>query len=284
MAVDFAESVHVTHVRGEHPFDILRGRYLRQQFAPHLHETFAIGAIEDGASRAAYGKTECVHPVGDVLVIEPNQVHTGGPVDGAGWSYRMFYVPTELMAGCIDVEDGHPRFARSGYHDPAMAGRMIHTHRFLESDEDALLKEQLLTEMLHDLCTRYRDNTESGVTTVPSEALLRVRDYLHEHYAEAICLADLSKLAGVSPFHLIRQFRRTFGLPPYAYLELVRVNRAKEMLQQGARISDVAFATRFSDQSHLTRRFKRVFGYPPGSYVKSFWNNADGLPHSRRRF
>ncbi len=278
------ESAHVTHLRGIQPFDILRGRYVRQRFAPHLHETFALGAIEHGAARASYGNDEFVHVAGDVLIIKPNQVHTGEPVDSDGWSYRMFYIPVELMAVCVDIEGEIPRFARASYHDPDMAARIVRAHRFLEGDDDALVKEQVLTEMLYDLCARYRDDQPAAQTPVPNASLARVRDYLHEHYAEPVCLADLSKVAGVSAFHLIRVFRSAFGLPPYAYLELIRVNRAKEMLQQGARISDVAFATGFSDQSHLTRRFKRVFGYPPGRYVRSYWNGAAETRSKRRRF
>ena len=58
------------------------------------------------------------------------------------------------------------------------------------------------------------------------------------------------------------------------FLEFIRVQRARTMLQQGARVSDVAFATGFSDQSHLTRRFKRVVGIPPGKYARSYWPAA----------
>ena len=52
-----------------------------------------------------------------------------------------------------------------------------------------------------------------------------VRDYLEEEHARAISLAELASLVGVSAFHLSRVFRRTVGLPPYAYLSHVRVRR-----------------------------------------------------------
>jgi AraC-like DNA-binding protein len=60
------------------------------------------------------------------------------------------------------------------------------------------------------------------------------------------------------------------------YLELVRVNRAREMLRRGEPISRVAFDTGFSDQSHLTRRFKRVVGVPPGQYAKTYGSSRAG--------
>ena len=89
----------------------------------------------------------------------------------------------------------------------------------------------------------------------------------------------------MSPFHLSRRFRARYGLPPYMYLELVRVNRAREMLRRGEPISRVAFDTGFSDQSHLTRRFKRVVGVPPGQYAKTYgWRvRVTQWPEARAR-
>ena len=103
-----------------------------------------------------------------------------------------------------------------------------------------------------------------------------MRDYLEEHYAKPISLLELSAVSGVSPFHLSRRFRARYGLPPYMYLELVRVNRARELLRHGEPISRVAFDTGFSDQSHLTRRFKRVVGVPPGQYARTYGLAACG--------
>jgi AraC-like DNA-binding protein len=65
-------------------------------------------------------------------------------------------------------------------------------------------------------------------------------------------------------------------VPPYRYLELVRVERARRLLQRGVRISEIAFTTGFSDQSHLTRQFKRVLGVTPGSYAQSYRMRAQG--------
>jgi AraC-like DNA-binding protein len=82
-------------------------------------------------------------------------------------------------------------------------------------------------------------------------------------------LAELAEVAGMGPFALTRCFRRVVGVPPYAYLELLRVERAKELLRGGTAITEVAHVTGFSDQSHLTRHFRRVVGVPPGRYARA---------------
>ncbi|MEP6619064.1 MAG: AraC family transcriptional regulator [bacterium] len=264
------ESARVTLVHCDTPFEILRGTYVQQRFAPHMHETYAIGVIERGAAKCRYRGEDVIHREGDVVTIEPDEVHTGEAADEFGWSYRMMYLPRELMARYGTLDGSQPHFARSGYTDPELAKDVARLHDFLETESDVLRQASMMTAVLHTVCERYAQRPLPADTRVPSAALSQVRDYLEAHFAQSVSLAELATLARVSPFHLIRQFRRRYGLPPYMFLELIRVQRAKAMLQQGARVSDVAFATGFSDQSHLTRRFKRVVGVPPGRYAKSY--------------
>ena len=98
------------------------------------------------------------------------------------------------------------------------------------------------------------------------------RDYLEAHYAERVHLSLLAGVCGVSPFHLIRIFRRAVGVPPHAYLKQLRVARAMAMLQDGAPVARIAYACGFSDQSHLTRAFKSTYGFPPGAYQRATRN------------
>jgi AraC-like DNA-binding protein len=261
---------HVTVVHSGSPFEILKGRYVRQRFAPHLHETYAIGAMESGAASCRSRGKESTHARGDLITIEPDEVHTGAPLTAVGWSYRMLYIPRDVMARAWGV-DGHlPRFASTGTRDPELAARLSRVHAMLERNDDALMQEGALLELLHAICERHARQPATRVPDVSPIALHRVREYLHARFAEPVCLADLASVAEMSVFHLVRQFHRYYGMPPYRYLELVRVQHAKGMLQRGARISDVAFATGFSDQSHLTRQFKRVLGVTPGSYARSY--------------
>lgn len=270
------ESAQVTLVNCDTPFEILRGTYVRQRFAPHMHDTYALGVLERGAARCRYRGIDVTHRAGDLVMLEPDEVHTGEPACDEGWSYRMLYVPRELMARYGTLDGSQPHFAQSGYADTDLSSQVSRLHEFLCTESDPLRQGSALAQVLHATCERYAQQVAPVHVRVPSAALALVRDYLEVHYARAVSLAELAALARVSPFHLIRQFRRRYGLPPYMFLELIRVQRARTMLQQGARVSDVAFATGFSDQSHLTRRFKRVVGVPPGRYAKSYW--PDALP------
>ncbi|NEQ23209.1 MAG: helix-turn-helix transcriptional regulator, partial [Microcoleus sp. SIO2G3] len=99
-----------------------------------------------------------------------------------------------------------------------------------------------------------------------SQPVKRVRDYLEANYTENVTLEQLSAVANLSPFYLLRTFRKQVGLPPHGYLNQVRLVRAKSLLAQGCQIAQVAHETGFTDQSHLTRHFKRMVGVTPGQY------------------
>jgi AraC-like DNA-binding protein len=67
---------------------------------------------------------------------------------------------------------------------------------------------------------------------------------------------------------LLRAFRAEVGMPPYAYLESVRIRRAQQLIEAGKPLAEVAAEVGFSSQSHLTERFKRIIGVTPGQYAK----------------
>jgi AraC-like DNA-binding protein len=79
-------------------------------------------------------------------------------------------------------------------------------------------------------------------------------------------LESLAAAAGVSPFHLVREFTRATGMSPHRYLVQTRVRRAGELLAKGAPVSDVAATVGFADQSHLTTQFRRYVGTTPALY------------------
>lgn len=93
-----------------------------------------------------------------------------------------------------------------------------------------------------------------------------VRERLDASPADAVSLAELANLAGVSRFQLLRGFARELGITPHAYLIQSRTRLARTLLARGLSIADAAAEAGFADQSHLTRAFTRQFGITPGRF------------------
>jgi transcriptional regulator GlxA family with amidase domain len=145
----------------------------------------------------------------------------------------------------------------------------VKAHRVCEAGADALTAQTTLLDLLALLIQRHSDKQQS-MRPLGNEiaAVKRAKEYLTENFNKNISLESLAQIAYLSPFHLLRAFRKAVGLPPHEYLINVRVEHARQLLAQGRAIADVAFETGFCDQCHLNRHFKRIVGVTPGHYLK----------------
>lgn len=92
-------------------------------------------------------------------------------------------------------------------------------------------------------------------------ALIEVR------WFEGVALDPLAGELGISSFHLLRSFRRSFGLTPHQYLLQLRLRRSFDLLEAGGlRIIDVAMAVGFSSHGHYSTAFRKAFGISPLQY------------------
>lgn len=102
------------------------------------------------------------------------------------------------------------------------------------------------------------------------EQLQKTIEYIEKHLGEEIEIANLAKLAALSPFYYQRLFRRLVKKPVAEYIKLRRMAKAtEELLQKDNRILDVALELGFSSHEHFTRTFKDTFGMTPEEYRKN---------------
>ncbi|HYB90525.1 MAG TPA: helix-turn-helix transcriptional regulator [Candidatus Binataceae bacterium] len=84
---------------------------------------------------------------------------------------------------------------------------------------------------------------------------------------EDLDLSGLAALAGVSPFHFVRMFRRETGVTPYRFIVQTRIRNAIEYLRDTAEpITDIAYDVGFGDLSNFINTFRREVGCSPGEY------------------
>lgn len=96
-----------------------------------------------------------------------------------------------------------------------------------------------------------------------------VRELVQAQFGSALNLDTLAQVAGLSRYHFARMFKVSTGLTPHQYVNKVRVERGREMLERGVVQVDVAGLCGFAHQSHFAAHFKRRFGVTPGQYLRS---------------
>ena len=253
--------------------EVLKATYVTHAFSRHTHEGYAIGTIESGIEAFEYLGRTYAAPAGTLVIIHPDEVHTGYAGAEGGWQYRMVYPAVDLMQKAA-VELGYtadqvPFFAQPVVSDRLLVQQFRQFHQALEAGDSLLAREsQLIWLMSRMICRHGELRSPWPQLQRDRKATEQIRDYLHGCYANAITLDDLSQIVNLSPLKLLRLFSRDWGLPPHRYLVQIRVQQAKRLIARGLPLSAVAADTGFADQSHLNRHFKRLVGVTPGQYQR----------------
>ncbi len=101
----------------------------------------------------------------------------------------------------------------------------------------------------------------------------RVLQYTIDHFMEPLTVNDMAKMVKLSPLYFGRLFKNETGQSYKQYLNLIRINKAENMLKSGIRnVSEVASACGFSDVFYFSKLFKRVKGYSPSDIIRKTGN------------
>jgi len=82
-------------------------------------------------------------------------------------------------------------------------------------------------------------------------------------------IRDMAKNIGISPYHMIRQFKAVCGLTPHQFQIQCRVRKAQKLLETGKSVTEAAYAAGFCDQSHFDRCFHKIVKLTPSAYKQS---------------
>lgn len=97
----------------------------------------------------------------------------------------------------------------------------------------------------------------------------KIKAYLRDHYRNDISISDMATLVGLSSFHFIRAFQKSFGSTPHQFLTVVRLDKAIELLRASSKsIEEVAYDVGFLNRQNLLRAFKKVHGISPSEFKR----------------
>ncbi|MGV2987531.1 helix-turn-helix domain-containing protein [Vibrio sp. E150_011] len=110
---------------------------------------------------------------------------------------------------------------------------------------------------MHDKTSAKHDDWKTNVIQLVAEQCTHA-EFSTSSAAKALFISERS---------LQRRFKSLFGVTFSDYLSEVRMEKACEMLLQGDKVADVAFACGFNDPSYFSQRFKLYFGVSPSKFV-----------------
>ena len=220
---------------------------------------------------AQCGSTEMIKPVRGHAVFVPD--HAWNKPD---WSARVdvltfLFGAKQIGISLVRHKGGEvpPTASKASVH----GGYDVPTHGILASlmvlatDDPKgplarLLTESLLHACLRLLKSRQKQSPRKAIRTYESICL-----YVQENFHSPITRESVAYHFGLAPNHVSRLFRKEGFMRFNDYLNLVRVNRAKFMLQNyNMTLKEIAASCCYSDPAYFCRVFKKVCKVTPTEY------------------
>ncbi len=245
---------------------------IMQKFPNHFHEYYVIGFIEDGRRHLSCKNKDYTIEPGDLLLFNPGDNHTCEQIDDKTLDYRCINIQSEIMSKAISEITGRdclPYFTTQVAFHSELVSLLSELHLMIMQEEKDFRKEEIFFLLLKQLIEEYADEKVTLISDQNMETKA-ICEFLEKNYRNNITLDDLCNLTGLSKYYLLRSFTKQKGISPYSYLETIRIDKAKKLLEQGVLPIDVALQTGFSDQSHFSNFFKKFIGLTPKQYMNIF--------------
>jgi AraC-like DNA-binding protein len=258
-AEDQAEYRRPAHREG---VELYHAHILRHSFDPHTHEAYGLGAITEGVGRFRWRGGEHLAPSATLMLMNPEDIHTGEAATPQAWGYRMVYLDEALLSRLY----GGPawRFDAAVAFDAAAATRAAALIATLWQAREPLAFDSALLELVQSLSRHARRAPVHRDGAAPR--FQGVIDYMRAHLDQSLDTGTLAAVAGLSPFHFLRSFKAHHHATPQQALMALRLNEAKRLLARGHAPAGVAAAVGLTDQAHLTRNFACRYGVTPARY------------------
>ncbi len=242
---------------------------------PHFHVEYLVCAQVRGRELCAIdGRTHHLR-AGDLLLLNPEQVHTGHAEADEAIDYISLYGDAEWV-GSLARELGSrttPSFTRAQVEQERGLGadleRLWHSYSaFAEPDDQIAREEAALTLFGRALGTYANlEGARRRPRARPRRRLRRVVEYFHACRGPTD-LDSLAAIAGLSKFHFIRSFAAELGMTPAAYLRNLRISEAAGQLRRGRTIEAAAEHAGFGDLRSFRRAFCGILGTTPRRYAR----------------
>lgn len=281
----FKESV--THREGLIPLTYHFDNYMQNLngFPMHWHEEFEIGYVTSGCGTYRIDSYDYLVTEGDLIIIAPKTLHSGGTLENQTMSTNSFVFHTGFL--CSNIPDS----TTINYFNPIIDGKIIfkpiisslhpgHAQLkecFLQLKECRLAKEpyyeiKLKEHLLHFfyLLFKYHCIIEQKTPNVIDENEEKTRmilSFIAEHFDEEITIDGLASMAGFSSCHFMNTFKKYVGISCNKYINHIRLDAAaKRLLETNDSIMNVAISVGYNNISYFNRAFKNYFGTTPKDY------------------
>src|SRR5687767_13961277 len=115
--------------------------------------------------------------------------------------------------------------------------------------------------MAHDYALSGANvNSETSLRKSVDQRTLKIQKIMRENLHREMTLAELASSVNLSVWRLCHIFRSDLGMSPIRYLKLLRMEKAKQLLETTfLSVKEITYRVGINDESHFVRDFKKTF-------------------------
>lgn len=106
------------------------------------------------------------------------------------------------------------------------------------------------------------------------ETVIATRQFIDTNFEKDLKLDLLSHIRFTSKYHLLRLFKKYYGLTPRQYLMNKRVEKSKDYLRSGMSVTETCFAVGFESLGSFSKLFKTKTGKSPSVYQREQFSRS----------
>ncbi len=269
------------------------GPHGARPLTPHFHDEYLICAQLEGHEECQVAGKLHTFSAGDLVLINPQQVHTGNARGSSDLDYITLYVDRAVVNGLaaeLDAPQRSPEFTlvRAGGRRELAAqlrgllelvGRLRSQGTGPQGQVAGDPVQELEIEVaLQGVVARafaefsnLREPLLRSTNRIAHRRIARVLEHVRAQgeasNPTALSLDELAAIADLSKFHFLRQFTQAVGMTPGAYLRTLRLcHAARKLRRSKASILEIALGVGFADHPSFSRAFARHMGMTPSQY------------------
>lgn len=227
----------------------------------HNHiSVYTIGLITDGIVQIAINNDLQYYRKGDIFAISPYVPHSIMAVKAYSMISLCIHKEFVEAAGVVSVK--------------TRIAKMLNQATELDSINLNERYQQKILQILHKVISdknqlNKNELNKSAICSPMSAEICNVCKQLESAPEKKISIGEMAQSAFISKYQFIRNFKQEVGLTPHQFQIQNRIRKAQKLLGQTEKLTEVAFATGFCDQSHFIRHFEKIVRLTPSRYILS---------------
>lgn len=236
---------------------------------PLTRDRYLIHHVVSGKGYYVVGSQTFELKNGDTFLIYPNTIVSYYADELDPWEYywvgfdgadiKFLIRRTDFTRTCPVITTGHGEELK----------QML--YKIYQSSGAELYKHVQMVGHLYLFLSKLVELSQTNHETVDLslEYTKQAIEYIHEHYAKPITVADIATHVGISRSHLYRVFMKNVDESPQSYLEKYRISQSQMLLEQTSlSIGQIAQSVGYEDPLHFSKVFKKIHQISPKNYKK----------------